>query len=52
MLEVDKLLRDHKDGAPDARQTLIEYVSTLHDRIRQFDMINDLIVSHIERYYK
>ena len=52
MTEVDKLIRLHKEGTPDARQLLIEYISGLHERIRQLDMVNDLIVSHIQRYYK
>lgn len=53
ILEVDKLVRmlkePHENGA---RKELIEYISSLHDTIRQFDMVNDLIITHIQRYYK
>lgn len=53
IIEIDKLVRmlkePHENGA---RKELIEYIGNLHDKIRQFDMVNDLIVAHIQRYYK
>ena len=52
ILEIDKWLRDHKDGAQDARKLIIEYVSELHERIRNLDMVNEHNVESIMRRYK
>lgn len=52
MLMIDQLLLDHQNGATDTRKRLIEYIPSLHDRIAEFDMVNDLVVTHITRCYE